>query len=58
MYKIFAAFTPFTVIYFVMLVFLGAYFLLNLTLAVIKVKFTEAEVSFAMKIAKRSKDIR
>ena len=30
-----------TVIYFILIVFIGAFFLLNLTLAVIKSKFTE-----------------
>jgi hypothetical protein len=54
MYKIFSAFTPFTVVYFVLLVFIGAFFLLNLTLAVIKVKFTDAEVFSDSEIAKRS----
>jgi hypothetical protein len=34
------AFSPFVVLYFVPLVFIGAFFLLNLTLAVIKTSFT------------------
>lgn len=33
--------SPFTVAYFIPLVFIGAFFLLNLTLAVIKSKFSE-----------------
>ena len=41
MYMIFDAFTIFTVVYFIALVFIGAFFLLNLTLAVIKAKFTD-----------------
>jgi hypothetical protein len=40
MYDIFDAFSIFTAFYFIMLVFIGAFFLLNLTLAVIKAKFT------------------
>ncbi len=35
------ALSPFTVAYFIPLVFIGAFFLLNLTLAVIKSKFSE-----------------
>lgn len=35
------AFSPYTVAYFIPLVFIGAFFLLNLTLAVIKSKFSE-----------------
>jgi hypothetical protein len=50
MYKIFGAFTVFTVVYFVLLVFIGSFFLLNLTLAVIKVKFTDADVSISRTI--------
>jgi hypothetical protein len=34
--------SPFTFLYHIPLVFIGAFFLLNLTLAVIKAKFTEA----------------
>jgi F0F1-type ATP synthase membrane subunit b/b' len=43
MYKIFDAFSIFTVVYFIFLVFVGAFFLLNLTLAVIKAKFAEID---------------
>ena len=43
MYSIFDAFSVFTVIYFIILVFIGAFFLINLTLAVIKAKFTDSE---------------
>jgi prephenate dehydrogenase len=45
MYKIFDAFSIFTVVYFIGLVFIGSFFLLNLTLAVIKAKFTDSETS-------------
>lgn len=44
MYSIFDAFSIFTVIYFIILVFIGAFFLINLTLAVIKAKFTDSDV--------------
>lgn len=43
MYKIFDAFSIFTVVYFISLVFVGSFFLLNLTLAVIKAKFTDSD---------------
>lgn len=41
MYWLFDAFSEFVVFYFVLLVFIGSFFLLNLTLAVIKAKFTD-----------------
>lgn len=41
MYWLFDAFTIFVVFYFVLLVFIGAFFLLNLTLAVIKTIYTD-----------------
>ncbi|EAR95184.2 cation channel family protein (macronuclear) [Tetrahymena thermophila SB210] len=41
MYQLFDAFSVFTVIYFVLLVFIGSFFLINLTLAVIKAKFSD-----------------
>jgi hypothetical protein len=44
MYFVFDAFSIFTAVYFIVLVFIGAFFLINLTLAVIKVKFTEKDV--------------
>lgn len=37
--------SPFSVIYFVIVVILGAFLLMNLTLAIIKVKYTEANES-------------
>ena len=40
MYWLFDAFSIYIVIYFVLLIFIGSFFLLNLTLAVIKAKFT------------------
>lgn len=43
MYAIFSTFTIFTMVYFIVLVFVGAFFLLNLTLAVIKAKFTDSD---------------
>jgi hypothetical protein len=46
MYLIFDAFSIYTVPYFIILVFIGAFFLINLTLAVIKAKFTDSEVFF------------
>ncbi|KAL4480370.1 hypothetical protein ABPG74_020886 [Tetrahymena malaccensis] len=41
MYQLFDAFSIFTVIYFVLLIFIGSFFLINLTLAVIKAKFSD-----------------
>ncbi|KAL4505974.1 hypothetical protein ABPG72_013735 [Tetrahymena utriculariae] len=41
MYQLFDAFSMFTVIYFVLLIFIGSFFLINLTLAVIKAKFSD-----------------
>lgn len=35
------AFSPFVVFYFIPLMFLGAFFFINFTLAVIKMKFTK-----------------
>lgn len=43
MYWIFDSFSVYTFLYFVVLVVVGAFFLLNLTLAVIKAKFTAQE---------------
>ena len=40
MYKLFDAFSIYVVFYFIVLVFIGAFFLLNLMLAVIKAKFS------------------
>ena len=40
MYEVMKAFTPISVIYFLLLVYIGAYFLLNITLAVIKIIFS------------------
>lgn len=36
-------FSEFMSIYFIVLIFIGAFFLINLTLAIIKVKFSEAQ---------------
>ena len=41
MYEIMEAFTPISLIYFILLVFIGAYFLLNILLAVIKATFSQ-----------------
>ena len=41
MFWIFDSFTYFVVFYFVFLIFIGSFFLINLTLAVIKAKFTD-----------------
>ncbi|KRX08852.1 hypothetical protein PPERSA_08956 [Pseudocohnilembus persalinus] len=43
MYWLFDSFSIFVVFYFVVLIFIGSFFLLNLTLAVIKAKFTDPE---------------
>jgi hypothetical protein len=43
------AFSDFVVLYFVPLVFIGAFFLLNLVLAVIKTSFTNTMESFQPK---------
>ncbi len=43
MYWLFDAFTVYVVFYFVLLIFIGSFFLINLTLAVIKSKFTTNE---------------
>jgi hypothetical protein len=43
MYWLFDAFSIYIVIYFVALIFIGSFFLLNLTLAVIKAKFTMSQ---------------
>ena len=37
------SFSNLVIIYFIILVFVGNFFLVNLTLAVIKLKFTDAE---------------
>lgn len=43
MYWLFDAFTILVVFYFVLLVFIGSFFLLNLTLAVIKTIYTDQQ---------------
>lgn len=43
MYYVVRAFSIYTIIFFIVLVWIGAYFLVNLTLAVISLKFKEAE---------------
>ena len=43
MYWLFDAFSIYIVVYFVLLIFIGSFFLLNLTLAVIKAKFTQSQ---------------
>lgn len=45
MNSIFDAFSIFAVAYFVLLIFIGAFFLLNLTLAVIKAKFSDNQMN-------------
>jgi len=40
MIMLWKSFSPFVIIFFVTMVFIGAYFILNLTLAVIKYSFT------------------
>lgn len=42
-YYVFDSFTAITVVYFVTLALIGAFFLINLMLAVIKAKFTQPE---------------
>lgn len=42
---LFDAFSIFIVIYFILIIFIGSFFLVNLTLAVIKAKFTDQENS-------------
>lgn len=39
-------FSPFAILYFITLVFIGAFFLMNLTLAVIKFSFTQVMDEF------------
>jgi len=43
MYGVMKTFSEFMSIYFIVLIFIGAYFLINLMLAIIKVKFSEAQ---------------
>jgi len=45
MNNIFDSFSIFAVAYFVLLIFIGAFFLLNLTLAVIKAKFSDNQMN-------------
>jgi hypothetical protein len=40
MRAIMRVFTPFAAVYFVMIIFIGAFFLMNLTLAIITTKFS------------------
>jgi len=56
MQMVWETYTPFSFIFFIPLVFIGAFFLLNLTLAVIKSKFSEAHDAKAAK-AESSKGI-
>jgi len=44
MYFMVKAFSVITIPFFVLIVFIGNFFLVNLTLAVIKLKFTQSEV--------------
>jgi len=51
------AYTPLAVIFFIPIIFIGAFFLLNLTLAVIKIKFTEEHKKQKSNPGKKKKKI-
>lgn len=56
MYSTQKAFTNLVSIYFISLVFIGTFFLFNLTLAIIKVKFSESQKNIAQLISLRNKE--
>lgn len=46
MYAIMRTYSIYMAIFFIVIVFIGAFFLMNLTLAIIKVKFSSAQNNY------------
>ena len=50
------AYTPWTILFFVPMVFIGAFFLLNLTLAVIQSSYSETQTAKKAQLEKQKKE--